>query len=105
MSGLVAGTFANGGSVAVGMRSEPLVIPTDCTVMYLTLGGAIDASNTVKTRKSTNNGLTWSDVTTYNSAQNGTAVTVAGGEQWIVETVAGQALKEISYKLSCESTP
>ena len=105
MSGLVAGTFANGRSVGVGMRSEPLVIPSGVTSMFLTLGGAIDASNTVKTRKSTDNGITWADQTTYNSAQNDTGVTVAHGEQWIVETVAGQALKQISYKLSCESTP
>ena len=105
MSGLVAGTFANGGSVGVGMRSEPLVIPFGATSMFLTLGDGIDASNTVKTRKSTDNGITWVDQVTYNAAQNGTAVTVAHGEQWIVETVAGQALKQISYKLSCESTP
>lgn len=105
MSQSVSGTFANGQSVGVGIASDVLVIPSGVTAMRLTLGGAIDASNTVKTRKSTNNGLTFSDVTTYNSAQNGTAITVADGEQWIVETVAGQALKEISYKLSCESTP
>jgi len=105
MSGLVAGTFANGGSVANGMRSEPLVIPFGVTSMFLTLGDGIDASNTVKTRKSTDNGITWVDQVTYNAAQNGISVTVAHGEQWIVETVAGQALRQISYKLSCESTP
>ena len=105
MSGLVAGTFANGGSVANGMRSEPLVVPFGATSMFLTLDGAIDASNTVKTRKSVDNGITWADQTTYNSAQAGTVVTVAHGEQWIVETVAGQAFKAIGYKLSCESTP
>lgn len=103
MTAIVAGTFANAQSVSVGQRSEPLAIPFGVTSMALTLGDAIDASNTVKTRKSTNGGQTWTDQTTYNSAQNGTAVTVAHGEQWIVENVAGQANKQISYKLSVES--
>ena len=104
MSAQVAGTFANGQSVGVGQRSDVLVIPSGVTSMFLTLSGAIDASNTVKTRKSTNNGITWADQTTYNAAQAGVAVTVAHGEQWILETVAGQANKAIDYRMSCAST-
>lgn len=103
MSQSVSGTFANGQSVGVGIASDVLVIPSGVTAMYLTLGDAIDASNTVKTQKSTNNGLTWADQTTYNSAQNGTSVTVAHGEQWRLVTVAGQASKQISYRMSVEN--
>ena len=102
MTAEVAGTFANGQSVGLGIRSDVLVIPSNYTSMQLTLGGAIDASNTVKTRKSTNGGQTWADQTTYNSAQADTAVTVAHGEAWVLETVAGQANKEISYRMECD---
>ncbi len=105
MSGQASGTFANGQSVSIGARSDVLVIPFGVTSMYLTLGDAIGASNTVKTRKSTTNGQTWADQVTYNVAQAGVAVTVAHGEQWILETVAGQPLKAIDYRMSCASTP
>ena len=43
-----------------------------------------------------------SDQTTYNSAQTDTAVTVAHGEQWVLETVAGQASKQITYRMECD---
>lgn len=103
MSQNVKGTFASAQSVAVGQVSDALVIPTGVTSMKLTLGGTIDASNTVKTQKSTNNGQTWADQTTYNSAQTNTAVTVAAGEQWRVQNVAQQAFKTLDYSLSAES--
>ena len=102
MTAEVAGTFANGQSVGVGIRGDVLVIRSGYTSMQLTLGGSIDASNTVKTRKSTNGGQTWTDQTTYNSAQTDTAVTVAHGEQWVLETVAGQASKQITYRMECD---
>lgn len=102
MTAEVSGTFANGGSVGVGIRGDVLVIPSGYTSMQLTLGGSIDASNTVKTRKSTNGGQTWADQTTYNSAQTDTAVTVAHGEQWVLETVSGQANKQITYRMECD---
>lgn len=101
MPAIVRGTFANGRSVGIGMQSDRLVIPSGYTSMALYLGGAIDASNTVKTRKSTDNGITFADVTTYNSVQSGTAVTVAATEQWILETVAGEASKEVQYRMQC----
>lgn len=103
MSQAVSGTFANGQSVSIGATSDVLAIPTNVTSMKLTLGDGIDASNTVKTQKSTNNGHTWADQTTYNSAQNATAVTVAHGEQWRLVTVAGQAFKQIRYRMAAES--
>jgi hypothetical protein len=102
MTAQVSGTFANGQSVGVGIRGDVLVIPSGYTSMQLTLDGAIDGSNTVKTRKSTNGGQTWTDQTTYNSAQAGVAVTVAHGEQWVLETVTGQASKQIGYRMECD---
>ena len=102
MTAEVAGTFANGQSVGVGIRGDVLEIPSGYTSMQLTLGGSIDESNTVKTRKSTNGGQTWTDQTTYNSAQTDTAVTVAHGEQWVLETVSGEANKQITYRMECD---
>lgn len=103
MSQNVKGTFASGKSSNAGSQfSDVLVIPTGVTSMRLNIAGAIDASNTVKTQKSTN-GLTWSDQTTYNSAQTNTSVSVAHGEQWRLALVASEALKSINYSLSAES--
>ena len=79
MTAEVSGTFANGGSVGVGIRGDVLVIPSGYTSMQ-----------------------TWTDQTTYNSAQTDTAVTVAHGEQWVLETVAGQASKQITYRMECD---
>lgn len=102
MTAEVAGTFANGQSVGVGIRGDVLVIPSGYTSMQLTLDGSIDASNTVKTRKSTNGGQTRTDQVTYNSAQTNVAVTVAHGEAWVIETVSGQASKQIGYRMECD---
>ncbi len=104
MSQNVKGTFASGNSSNAGSQfSDALVIPTGVVSMRLSIGGAIDANNTVKSQKSVNNGHTWTDKTTYNSAQANTAVTVANGEQWRLALVAAQALKAIDYSLSVES--
>ncbi len=103
MSQAVKGSFTSGQSVNIGQASDVLVIPSGVVAMALTLGGAIDASNTCKTQKSTDNGQTWADQTTYNSAQAAVAVTVAHGEQWRLVAVAAQALKAIDYTMSVES--
>ena len=110
MSQIVKGTFASGGSVNLGLLSDTLVIPTPsnapasgASALKLTLAGSIDASNTCKTQKSVNNGLTWTDQTTYNSAQTLTQVTVAAGEQWRLALVAQQAGKSMDYELSIQS--
>ena len=134
MTAIVKGSFQNTGPSAMaigtlllgqgGLVSEPLVIPTQKGLlgtyqMKVTIpnnagasGGpsVIDASNTVKTQKSTDNGRTWADVTTYNSAQLGTLVTVAGpdnipatlSEQWRLALVAQQVMKSMEYELSLE---
>jgi len=103
MSATIAGTLVSGRSANVGIATAPMVVPTNTISAKLTLGGAIDASNTCKTQKSTNNGLTWADQSTYNSAQAAVGVTVAAGEHWRIVSVAAQAIKQIDYKLTCES--
>lgn len=107
MSQVVKGTFSSGASVGVGQTSDALVIPTNVTTARLTLLNnsisVIDGSNTVKTQKSTNNGLTWADQTTYNSAQSNVAVTVVPGEHWRFSLVTQQALKSMDYELSAQS--
>lgn len=100
---IIAGTMTSGQSVNIGIASGVMVVPTNTTSAKLTLGGAINASNTVKTQKSTDNGLTWADQVTYNSAQSDAAVTVVPGEHWRIVSVAMQAFKSIDYKLTCES--
>jgi len=102
MSQNVKGSFASGQSVQIGETSAELVVPSGFTSMKVTITG-LDASNTVKTQKSTNNGQTWADQSTYNSDQTATAVTVAHGEQWRLFHLAGQALKTIGYELSAQS--
>lgn len=102
MSQAIAGSFACGPSIALGQTSPQLVIPTGVTSAKLTLTG-LDASNTVKTRKSINNGATYVDQVTYNSDQAAVAITVVAGEHWDMTNVAQQALKTIAYKFSVES--
>jgi hypothetical protein len=94
-------TFTTGAIAAVGNASDTLVVPTGATSMKLTTVG-LDASNTVKTQKRVAGG-TWSDQTTYSSDQTNTAVTVAAGEEWRLVQVTQQAIKDVRYKLSCES--
>jgi hypothetical protein len=103
MSQNVKGTFASGGSANVGESSDALVIPSGVTTLRLTLGGTVDASNSVKSQKSTSSGQAWTDQTTYTSAQSAVGVTVAAGEQWRLVVVAQQANKAIDYALSVES--
>jgi len=101
MSQVVQGTFATVDAES-GMNSDVLVIPTSTVSMKLTLTG-LDGSNTVKTQKIVAPGTAWADQVTYNSDQAAVGITVAAGEQWRVQTVTQQALKDIRYKLSAES--
>ena len=111
MSQIIRGTFASGQSSGVGQTSAELLIPTGTTTARLTIpndstspvNSTIDASNTVKTQKSTDYGVTWVDQTTYNSAQSNVAVTVAAGEQWRFFLISQQANKSMSYELSAQS--
>jgi len=102
MSQNVKGSFTSANSVNIGENSAELVIPYNIVSMKVNITG-LDGSNTVKTQKSTNNGVTWTDQTTYNSNQTNTAVTVAPNEQWRLVAVSQQALKLIDYSLSVES--
>jgi len=114
MPQIVKGTFTAGGSVNLGQVSDVLVIPTpsnapavNASSMKVTLlnngHSVIDASNTVKTQRSVNNGLTWVDQTTYNSAQARTNVSVNAGEQWRLALVSQQQGRSLDYELSIES--
>jgi hypothetical protein len=96
------GTFSTGQSAVVGQSSGPIVIETGKTTARLTVTG-LNGSNQVKTQKSTNNGQTWADQTTYSSAQTNVGVTVVAGEHWRLVTTAQQALRDIPYKFSMES--
>lgn len=102
MSQAIAGTFVTVTIAVPGAVSADLLIPRGPTQAKLTLTG-LDASNTVRTRKRTSPGAAWSNQTTFNSDQNGTAVTVAEGEQWSLELVAVQTMRSIGYKFSVES--
>jgi hypothetical protein len=77
------------------------MVPSGLASMKLTLAG-LNASNTVKTQKSTN-GLNWTDQTTYNSNQSALAVPVASGERWRLVVVAQQAGRNVEYAMSAES--
>jgi hypothetical protein len=114
MPQIVKGTFTAGGSVNLGQVSDVLVIPTPsnapasgASAMKVTLlnngHSVIDANNTVKTQVSTNNGQTWTDQTTYNSAQNRTQVSVSHGQQWRLALVSQQQGRSLDYELSIES--
>ncbi len=107
MAQAIKGTFASGSSAGVGQTSAELMIPSGVTTARLTLPNntisTIGASNTCKTQKSTNGGQTWTDQTTYNSAQSNVAVTVAHGEVWRIASVAQQAFKAMDYELSVQS--
>lgn len=86
-----------------GQVSDVLGVPSGLSAIKLTVTG-LDASNTIKTQRSTNNGLTWVDQTTYNSNQNGTSIGATPGHQWrLAHVTFNVAGKEISYKLSAES--
>lgn len=63
----------------------------------------LDASNTVALERSTNNGHTWSTVTTYNSDQTAVAVADVANAHHRLRCTAIQALKHVRYKLSAES--
>lgn len=63
----------------------------------------LDVNNTIKSQKSTDNGASWTDVTTYNAEQTNLVVTPAAGEQFRLVNVLLQALKQVQYKMSRES--
>lgn len=102
MSQAIAGTFTTVTLAIAGQVSADLLIPRGPTQAKLTLTG-LDASNTVRTRKRTSPGAAWTNQTTFNADQNGTAVTVVEGEQWSLEVVAVQTMRDIRYKFTVES--
>lgn len=102
MSQKIAGTFASATGVLLGLTSAQLVIPSTPVQAKLNTTG-LDASNTIKTQKSTDNGITWVDQATLNSDQVNTLIAVAHGEQWRIFLLAQQAGKQIQYSLGVEN--
>ena len=102
MSQKIAGTFASASGVLLGLTSAQLVVPSTPVQAKLNTIG-LDASNTIKTQKSTDNGITCVAQTTYNADQVNTLVTVAHGEQWRVFLLAQQAGKQIQYSFGVEN--
>ena len=99
---VVQETFATGSNPVSGNNSDVVFIPTGTTAMKLTTSG-LDVNNTIKTQKTTSPGGPWVDQVTYSADQAATSIAVVAGEQWRVVGVTQQALKDIRYKLSCES--
>ena len=99
---LVQGTFVTGATSSVGNTSDAIDIPYGTTSMKLTTVG-LDGSNTIKTQKITSPGTAWVDQVTYNSDQTLTSITVAATEQWRLVQVSQGVLKDVRYKMSCES--
>lgn len=102
MSQKIAGTFASPLSVMLGQISDSLMVPSTPVQAKLNTIG-LDASNTVKTQKSVNNGASWVDQVTYNAEQTNTLITVAHGEVWRIVSVAQQVGKQIQYSLGVEN--
>lgn len=102
MSQKIAGTFASASGVLLGLTSAQLVIPSTPVQAKLNTTG-LDASNTIKTQKSLDNGITWADQATFNADQVNTLIAVAHGEQWRIFLLAQQAGKQIQYSLGVEN--
>jgi hypothetical protein len=102
MTAVVSGTFASGQSAAPFVPSDVLVVPDLTTNIYLTLTGDIDANNTVRRRRSLDNGQTWANGTTYTAPISGVSVLVTAGDQWSFQTVLSQPGKTIGWKISAE---
>lgn len=96
------GTFSATQTQTSPLTSDVVDVPYNVTTMKLTTLG-LDGSNTLKTQKSVGSNGAWADQVTYNSDQTNTAITVVPGEQWRVQLITEAAVKDILYKLSCES--
>lgn len=102
----VAGTFAGSANTSTaGQTSDVLVIPSGTTAVLFTATGDVDANNTVRVRRSVNNGHTWTNAVTVTAPTTNQSVSVVLPTQthFLVESVLSQAGKNISYSLSAES--
>lgn len=88
---------------SLNQQSGVLMIPFGITSAKLNMWGGLDGSNRMRTQKSTDNGVSWSNVTTYNADQTNVSVTVAHGEHWRIMSVDCAAYKTLYYKLSVEN--
>lgn len=102
----IAGTFNAGPTAqpgALNQQSGVLMIPSGTTSAKLNMSGGLDGSNRMRTQKSTDNGVSWTNITTYSADQVNTAVTVAHGEHWRIMAVDCAANRSLYYKLSVEA--
>lgn len=83
--------------------AEPSAVMDENQGTFKLTTSGLDVNNTVKTQKSTDNGATWTDVTTYNADQAATVITPGANEQYRLVAVLMQALKTIAYKMSREN--
>lgn len=102
MSQKIAGSFICDATALIGANSAQLVIPSTPVQAKLNTSG-LDVNNTIKTQKSTDNGVTWVDQATFNSDQVNTLIAVAHGEQWRIFQLAQQAGKTVQYSLGVEN--
>lgn len=105
MSGTtIAGSFTSGTAHSANVSAGHQVSARlQAGAMKLTLTG-LDANNSVKTQRSDDNGVTWTDVTTYVADQAAVVVTDNTlGRQYQLVLVKIQAGKVIAYKLTKES--
>ncbi len=106
MGATVMGSFVNKGEISADIPSfsEAGSFQPGFS-MFIT---GLDASNTVKLRRSTDYGLSWTDVTTYSANQAGTVITESSSRvaKHRLECVTKQAISvngnPIVYKLTRE---
>lgn len=96
--GTVEGSFIKAGELSQTLDAFTPASPwnghTSVQTGFSLSTKGLDANNTIKTQKSTNNGYSWSDVTTYNSDQNNVQVVES------TERVVG-ANEYAIYRLVC----
>lgn len=96
-------TGASGYKIYLGTATgaENAYYAVGAVTSFLDTGAASTAGSPPSTNTTAQQG--WVDQTTYNSDQTNTSITVASSEKWRVIGVTQQALKDIRFKLSCES--
>lgn len=105
MSACVSGTFSTGANVAgLGdQQSDILDVPLTSGALASLSTVGLDANNRVRLQKSVDSGNTWTTISNLSGDVTNATNAAAGNTQWRLITVAMQANRTISYKLSAES--
>lgn len=105
MTSTIAGTFstsANGiGAGLFDQQSGVLVVPSSGRVVIN--ASPLDTNNKIRLQTSTDNGVTWSSVSTFTTDQVDNVTTPTPGHQRRLVVVAMEAGKTIHYKMTAES--